>query len=175
MDEDPWYETLRNLYRPDQVRVLLLAESVPDPARGNRRFFYNGELTGHDNLFRGVALAQYGLGGDALRQMSKSEVLQRLKLDGFWMIDAVHYPVNHLGSGERRRAIRDAIPAIVERVGQVQPTVGVFICTTPVYRLTADALRVAGVKVLNTTPAPFPLGNTRAEFVRCWQRDIPPG
>jgi len=173
VDDDPWYETLRHRYKPPTVRVLLVAESVPDPLAGDRRFFYNDQLTGHDNLFRGVALAQYGLDADALRATSKTEVLHRLQNDGFWLIDTVSYPVNRLGSSERRRAIREAVPMLIERTREAQPSAGVFICTTPIHKVAAGLMRAAGVTVLNTTAAPFPLGNTRAEFVRCWRRDIP--
>lgn len=175
MDDDPWYETLRHQYKPPTVRVLLVAESVPDPSAGDRRFFYSDELTGHDNLFRGVALAQYGLDASALRSTSKTDVLRQLQHDGFWLIDTVCFPVNHLRSSERRQAIRDAVPALIERARLAQPSVGAFVCTTPIHQAAAAPMRTAGVTVLNTTPAPFPLGNTRAEFVRCWRRDIPSG
>lgn len=143
-DWHPWYETLRQHYKPPTVRVLLVAESVPDPLAGDRRLFYSDQLTGHDNLFRGVALAQYGLDASA----HKTDVLRQPQDDGFWLIDTVTFPVNRLGSGERRRAIRDSIPALIARARLTQPSVGVFICTTPIHQVAAAPMRTAGVTVL---------------------------
>ena len=45
-----WYEQLRQRYRPELLRVLLVAESPPDPGSGPRRFFYSPTLT-IDNLY----------------------------------------------------------------------------------------------------------------------------
>src|SRR2546422_2294554 len=45
-----WYEELRERYRPERLRYLLIAESPPDPGEGERRFFYSPALT-IDNLY----------------------------------------------------------------------------------------------------------------------------
>jgi hypothetical protein len=54
------YEELRERYRPEPIRVLLIGESPPDPGDAERRFFYAPTLSRHDNLYRGVAEALYG-------------------------------------------------------------------------------------------------------------------
>lgn len=167
-----WYERLREEYRPTSVRVLLIAESPPASPIDNQRFFYSSVLTGHDNLFRGVALAAYGLGREDLARLGKDAVLRRLQADGYWLIDAVDMPVNHLDGGHRRQLIDGSIPSLVPRAIAASPSVGAFICKAPIYERVAGPLRAAGVTVLNKGPAPFPLGNTRAEFVECWRRDI---
>ena len=46
-----------------RLRVLLIAESPPDPGAGERQFFYAPELRAN-NLFRGVAAAMCGERGD---------------------------------------------------------------------------------------------------------------
>jgi len=161
---DPmWYEELRSRYRPDPVKVLLIGESPPDPGSGQRRFFYARELT-YDNLYRGVAEAIYGLEPEFDVQ-AKEAVLDRLKEDGFWLVDAVEHPVNKLSRAARRRAIADAVPGSVERCKELAPERGVIICHSLVYELTASALRAAGVRILHDEPIPFPLGNWRAQFV----------
>lgn len=47
--EAPWYAELREQWKPDPVRVLLVAESDPDPGTTDRRFFCEARrpLTGH--------------------------------------------------------------------------------------------------------------------------------
>lgn len=54
MSEDPWYAERRARWRPNRVRLLMIAESVPDDGgdEANRRFFYDDRLTGNDGLFR---------------------------------------------------------------------------------------------------------------------------
>jgi hypothetical protein len=173
MNGNPWYEQLRQQYRPQQVRVLLIAESPPASTSEDRRFFYSPHLTGHDNLFRGVALAAYGLNKRDLSRDGKAPVLRRLQSDGIWLIDAVDTPVNHLDTGARSQLIRNSVPGLIHRAQSAAPSVGVFICKAPLYDMIARSLEVADVIVLNRGPAPFPLGNTRAEFVNCWRRDVP--
>jgi hypothetical protein len=161
-DADRWYDELRERYRPGQLRILLIAESPPDPGDGERRFFYSPRLS-HDNLYRGVAEAVYGRSGVNLRD--KRRVLELLQEDGFWLIDAVDQPVNKASAWVRREAIARAVPALVERVLDLAPERGVVICHAKVYELAAPSLRAAGVRILHDDALPFPLGNWRARFV----------
>jgi hypothetical protein len=92
-------------------------------------------------------------------------VLTRLQSDGFWLIDAVNQPINHLPPGPRRAAIIAALPQLVARCRDLSPGRGVNICHRVVYILTAPSLRDAGVRVLHDQPLRFPLGNWRAEFI----------
>jgi hypothetical protein len=156
-----WYDELREQYRPQRLRVLLIGESPPDPGTGARRFFYAPTLT-HDNLFRGVAQAVYG---DDVNVYDKVVVLERLCDDGFWLIDAVEHPINKERSGPRRRSIEAAVPRLVERCRELAPQLGVIVCHGLVYELAAPALRRASVRVLHDEPLPFPLGNWRVRFV----------
>ncbi len=157
-----WYEELRERYRPDVVRLVLIGESPPDPGDGERRFFYSPTLT-YDNLYRGVAAALYGdqAGFDP---SAKPAVLDRLRKDGVWLIDAVEEPIDKRTTAARRREIAMAAPALVERVQRVAPTLGVVICHGVVFKQVAPAMRRAGVRVLHERPLPFPLGNWRADF-----------
>lgn len=140
-----WYEELRWQYRPARLRVLLIAESPPDPGAGERRFFYSPRLT-IDNLYRGVAQALYGERSD-IDVSDKPGMLERLREDGFWLIDAVEKPINKLPAAARARAIAEAVPSLVERCGELAPERGVIICHGKVYAAAAPALRRAGVRV----------------------------
>jgi hypothetical protein len=158
-----WYEQLREQYRPEQLEVLLIGESPPDSGTGERRFFYAPALR-IDNLYRGVAQALYNDHPD-VDLADKPAVLRRLQDDGFWLIDAVPRPVNHLPPGPRRAAITAAVPQLVARCRDLAPRRGVVICHRVVYQLAAPSLRHAGVGVLHDQPLPFPLGNWRAQFI----------
>lgn len=163
MSDTSWYERLRNQYRPTRLRVLLIAESPPDPGSNDRRFFYSATLRA-DNLYRGVALAVYGHRAD-VDTLDKPHVLELLRQDGYWLIDAVEHPVNKHSTAQRRAAIRNGLPQLVERCRVLAPSAGVIVCHTVVYAEAADALRRAGVRVLHDEALPFPLGNWRAQFV----------
>jgi hypothetical protein len=175
-----WYVSLRRRYRPDQIALLLIAESAPDPAGGDRRFFYAPTLATEDNLFRGVVLGLYGHRfpkGSA--DASKVEWLERLKADGVFLIDVVPHPVNHLSGPERRQARRDHATAAVKRAGKLKPT-GIVVCHAPTFRLLRPLLHSSGLPLLHEEPIPFPLGNTRREFAeklaRCAYRvGVPSG
>jgi hypothetical protein len=167
---DAWYEELRARYRPEQVRVLLIGESPPDPGSATRRFFYSPTLT-RDNLYRGVATAIYGERPD-FRIRDKPAVLEWLRRDGFWLIDAVPDPINQLTPSQRRRAIREGVPRLLERCLEIDPQCGVVICHSVVYKLVALPLRSAGVRILHDDAIPFPWGNHRARFVAEFRRAL---
>lgn len=159
-----WYDDFREAYRPERLRLLLVGESPPDPRSGKQRFFYSPDLASADNLYRGVAMALYGHEANFdLRQ--KPAVLERLRGDGVWLIDAADSPINGKPRSERRQAIRDGLDRLEHRCRALDPSVGVLICHTQVFRESIPRLGTAGVRVLHETPLPFPLGNKRAEFV----------
>jgi hypothetical protein len=54
----------------------------------------------------------------------KPAVLGRLQADGFWLIDAVDRPVNHLLPGPRRAAITATAPQLVARCRALAPRRG---------------------------------------------------
>jgi hypothetical protein len=159
-----WYEELREHYKPDRLRVLLVGESPPDPGDQGRRFFYSPTLTRYDNLYRGVAAACYGT-GSAIDVSDKAAVLERLRCDGLWLIDATDTPIDKLTRAERRAALRASCPGLVERVRASPPELGVIICKAPLFELVAPILSGAGIVILHSTPIPFPLGNHRARFI----------
>ena len=168
-----WYEELRGRYRPEDLRIILIAESPPDPGSAERRFFYAPRLT-HDNLYRGVADALYG-DEPSFDLRAKRAVLDRISADGYWLIDAVEHPINRDSRSARRAAIKAATPALVERCQDHDPRRGVIICHAEVYKAAASPLRQADIAVLHDEPLPFPLGNWRAKFVRGFRQALQRG
>jgi hypothetical protein len=170
-DEEPWYAQLRSEWKPDRVKLLMIAESAP--ANGGdvkgRRFFYAADRLGPDNLFRGVVEAMYGTSKVDLQQTGKRPWLERLRDDGFFLIDLTPYPVNALGAAERRRVLHDAVPGCVARASALDP-VGVVVVKVDLYGILAPSLRSAGLPLLHDSPIAFPLGNTRADFVAGFSR-----
>ena len=157
-------EKLRNSYRPDRVEVLLVGESPPDSDGGEVRFFYSPVLSRYDNLYRGVAQAVYGT-DPSFQLHDKASTLKRLQADGYCLIDATETPINRSSSSVRRKALRAAVPSLVERCLAADPRRGVIVCHSMVFEITAPALKSAGLNLLHDAPLPFPLGNRRAHFI----------
>ena len=162
--ETSWYDALRNANRPEGLRILLIGESPPDHGAGDRRFFYSPTLSQHDNLYRGVAVAFYGLVSD-FDLKNKRANLERLRRDGVWLIDAVDTPINKRTDAARRQAITAGADDLAARCLELAPSVGVILCHTPVFKFAGPTLGSCGVRVLHDEPIPFPLGNVRARFV----------
>lgn len=165
-----WYEELRERYCPARLVYLLVTESPPDPGTGERRFFYSPRLT-IDNLYRGVAEAVYAQRSD-VDLLDKPAVLERLKNDGFWLIDAVTEPINKKRPGTRARAIASAAPELVERIRDLEPQRGIIVCHAKVFAVVAPYLRRAGLPLLHDEAIPFPLGDWRARFVVDFRRAL---
>ena len=164
MIENPWYSELREAWKPSHVRLLLIAESAPDDGGSpeNRRFFYSDRL-GHDNLFRGVVAAMYGATRDDLAKQGKRPWLERLREDGFYLIDLVPHPVNASQAHLRARRA-EYVDDCVRRASELNPD-GVIVVKKDLYPLLRDPIPAAGLDLLNNTGIAFPLGNTRREFI----------
>lgn len=170
MAEEEWYAQLRDRWKPNRVKLLMIAESAPDDGGkiSLRRFFYADRL-GADNLFRGVVAAMYDISKDDLKRTGKQPLLERLRDDGFFLIDLAPHPVNALSGAARKRALLQAVPGCVERAAALEPE-GVVVVKVDLYPMLAHPLRAAGLPLLQDGPIAFPLGNTRAEFVDGFDR-----
>lgn len=169
MTEAPWYDKLRRQWKPNRVQLLLIGESAPDPgaAENERRFFYAPTLSRYDSLFRGVVDALYGpVKLDA--GTDRAPWLERIREDGVYLIDLVPHPVNKLGTGQRRRALRDHARDRVDDVLELAPE-GIIICHGPTFEALNPLLRASGAPLLHDHAIPFPLGNHRARFVELFR------
>lgn len=164
--EDAWYARLREEYRPEHVRLLLIGESAPsDHGESARRNFFYADHLGYDNLYRGVVEALYDQRGLKAKSHDKRPWLRQLQADGVFLIDLVPFPVNDVASKkERMRILRDNVQGCVARTTALDPD-GIIACSRDVFACLADPLREAGLPLLHDMPLSFPLGNTRAQFV----------
>lgn len=85
--------------------------------------------------------------------------------DGVFLIDLVPFPINTFTSSEKLAAQRASISDAVERAKAINPE-GMIVIKKDVFKLMERPLRDAGLPLLHTKGISFPLGNTRAEFVK---------
>ena len=156
------YQQLRAQWKPDQVRLLLIGESAPDPGAQTLRFFYAPSLTAHDNLFRGLVHALYGRSpgraGDPKRPW-----LEALRDDGVYLIDLVPFPVNALLARERKQALRAHAESCIAEAVSLEPQ-AIAVCHGPTFNALRLGMPEAGLPLIHQQPLPFPLGNWREQF-----------
>jgi len=79
---------------PDEIKVLFLAESPPAyPGEAPIKYFYMTNATGAEPLFSTIMLAIYDIKYKRNPEY-KQEILNRFCNDGYFLMDAVEYPIN---------------------------------------------------------------------------------
>jgi hypothetical protein len=174
--EDPWYSARRARWQPPAVRLLLIAESAPDPLRSGRRYFYDDALTRYDGLFREVVKVLFEIDGLDSGPTAKVPWLHGLHRAGVHLVDLSTVPVNALGA-QREAALISEVPSCVARARDLKPD-GVVLVKANVFDLLADPVCEAGLHLLHEQPIPFPgSGHQRAfrdKFRQALERLEPP-
>lgn len=140
-------------YRPDRIRLLLIAEAPPaDP----NRYFYFHEVNAHDSLFRHVIRSLLGV--EPTRE-NKPELLAQLQRRGTFLIDLKPDPVDNT-------PLNSYVPELVHRVQGLSPERIVLIKAT-VYDVAYPALAAAGLPV-SSVRVPFPGSGQQTNFSRAF-------
>lgn len=165
MSEDPWYAQRRARWKPERVRLLLIAESAPDDGGdiANRRFFYEENLTSRDGLFREVVRALYGDPRLESGLNAKTPWLEKLRADGVFLIDLGADPVNYHSPSHRTAALRRTIEQTVAVARELQPE-GVVLIKQNVFDLLARPVRRAGLPLVHDEFIPFPGSGQQKRF-----------
>lgn len=165
MSEDPWYSERRARWKPERVRILLIAESAPDDGGdiANRRFFYEDNLTGKDGLFREVVRALYDNPALQSGPNGKTPWLERLKSDGVYLIDLAPGPVNYRSPSERAGALQRNIEATISHASELEPG-GVVLVKQNVFDLLQRSALDAGLPLLHDVMIPFPGSGQQRRF-----------
>jgi hypothetical protein len=167
------FETARRKYRPEPVRVALVAESPP--REGSGRFFYFEDVSVGDSLFLELMKALYeDARGDAktVRQR-KAEYLKRFRDDGFYVIDASQVPVAGESRAVKARAIQAGLGQLERDLTEIRhDTMQVVLISSLVYEICCEPLRQTGFNVVNTEMVDFPGFGRQREFQAKFARII---
>jgi len=147
-----YYSCLRTQYQPARVQVLLIGEAPPPATEWPPPFFYAPNLGPYDQLFRAVAAALY----PRMDPSRKTLVLEQLRSDGIWLLDAVELPIEGKRRSDHQRAIDTERSRLLKRCLNAAPSKGAIICHALVYDRAANALREGGLHLLHTAAIPFP-------------------
>jgi len=105
------YRSAAARYRPKQIRALFLAESPTAFTLDSKRsYFFFEDNPGGDLLFGTLVEAALGV-KYRKHHGTKPALLHQFQSEGFWLMDAVGYPINTI---EGRRTSDRERKAIVE-------------------------------------------------------------
>lgn len=157
------YETVRQVYKPDRIKVLLIAESPP-PApdvQSSRQFYYTDRIRKDDRLFVNTIKAIYPEAAqqtEAQLEPHKEEWLRRFQRDGFYMIEALEDSQEHkVTKHARQDKIAAALPHLLERVKELaEKNTKIVLIKSNVFEVAAGPLRRAGFTVLNKELVDYP-------------------
>jgi hypothetical protein len=136
-------------YQPDEVELLLVAESPP---KAPERHFYFEDVRQHDLLFRYVAKV---ILGEMPTRENKAEVLVALKDRGVFMIEMRRDPIDDT-------PVTDYVADLVERARELKPKKIVLI-KARVFDAAYEPLRDDGQPVVDVR-VPFPGRGQQAKF-----------
>ncbi len=157
------YETARQRYQPDHIKVLFVAESPPPAPKvqSSRQFYYTDRIRRDDRLFTNTIRTLYP---EALHtpepelEAHKDDWLQRFQHDGYYMIEALQESQPHEATKQQRQErIATQLPYLVERVRALAaPDTKIILIKSNVYAVAAEPLRQAGFTVLNHELVDYP-------------------
>src|SRR5687768_17587710 len=157
------YESIRSQYQPDNIKLLLIAESPPPlpDIQSSRQFYYTDHIRQDDRLFTNTIRALYPETNDLDEkdlEQDKEKWLRRFQHDGFYMIEALDQSMEHeVTKKQRQDYIRANLPQLIKKVQQLAgPHTGIVLIKSNVYDIAADPLRQAGFRVLNTELVDYP-------------------
>ena len=104
-------EIIRQLYKPDRIKVLLVGESPPS----SRRFFYEG-----DTLTQYTREAFARVFGEVCG-LSNGEFLEFFQSSGFYLDDLCLMPVNGLTPAARKACHREGVSPLAKRLAASKP------------------------------------------------------
>jgi hypothetical protein len=165
------FSRIRRKYRPRKVRFLLIAESPPSSGG----FFYFPTTIGKDHLFRETmkALELWPCNEPMHKGVDKRTMLRRFRSMGFYLLDTCNFPVDKMRSRERRNAILQQTPRLVNNVIGADP-VHIFIVKSSIFTPVSNALRGSDLwgRVLNTGPVPFPSHGNQRRYRSMFRRAL---
>jgi hypothetical protein len=168
------YEKIRQRYRPEGIKYLLIAESGPPASAkipSSRQFYRVDYQKPDDRLYANTMRVVFAEAEDlesSMLEADKSVWLERFKEAGFYMIEALETSLVHeVTKQERREMLSEQADRVVERVRELAAAgTKLILIKSNVYDMLAGPLREAGFTVLNEELLDYPGRFNQADFRR---------
>lgn len=150
------YDEIRQQYRPELIKVLMVAESPPPAAnvQSSRQFYRSEKVRKDDRLFTNTIRALYPETIDLPEselEAQKEQWLRKFQADGWYMIEALETSLEHgVTKPERQALIKKHLSDLLARVGKLaDKNTKLILVKSNVFVVAAEPLRQAGFTVLN--------------------------
>jgi hypothetical protein len=157
------YDDIRIAYKPDRIKVLLIAESQPPAAsvQSSRHFYRSDQIRKDDRLYTNTIRALYPETAETTEEyleQNKEQWLRRFQSDGWYMIEALPTSLRHeVTKKQRQTFIRDHLPELIDRVKKlVDENTKIILIKSNVFDVATEPLRAAGFTVLNQHLLDYP-------------------
>jgi len=151
------YLSLRDKYRPETIKLLLVAESPP----ASGRYFYDPNGARTEPLFAAL------MSEIEASPANKHDGLMAFQASGWLLVDATYEPVNSYGSKQRDAVISRDYEQLREDLFCLSPerTAPIILIKANVCRLLEPRLIADGFNVLNCgRPVYFPSTGQQGKF-----------
>jgi hypothetical protein len=158
MSPESRYHNLRNKCRPSRIKLVFLLESPP----ASGKYFYNPTGDTTEPLFAAMMRV---IGENA---STKKRGLTAFKDKGFFLMDAMYKPVNHIRTKRvRDQAILADLPELIKDLNRALPDrrTPIILVKANICRLLKERLQAYGFNIINDVEIiPFPSHNHQPEF-----------
>ena len=160
----------REQFRPNQVKVLFIAEAPPC---ASDRFFYFTDVRKGDSLFLHLIREVFpDLKNKAAIQLRnrKEELLYRFQEEGFYLEDSLQHPLpKGTSAAQKLKFIIEGQEKLISRLEAFKNAKLVLLSST-VFKANYDYLCGLGYSVLNDTAIPFPGSGQQTNFKNAFQK-----
>jgi len=161
----------REKYRPENIKLLFVAESPPDDVE---RFFYYEDVKEQDSLFIQTMRVVYNLSDPAqVIRKNKKSLLDRFCADSLFLEDALDQPIGVTGTQAKVAVIKKHRSVFMSKLSQaIDESVPIILISRPVYDGLYKLLIQKGYNVLNTEMIDFPGQSGQPKFRMKMERDL---
>ena len=156
------YRNQAEKYMPDKIKVLFIAESPPAPDKNGRRSYIYFDTAKQEILLTTLTTAVFGDGNCFTKNDIKSDFLNRLKDEGYFLIDTVEYPINSIKGKNREPIIREESEKLLVRLNElkhrnkIDSSTKIILIKVSVFNALHRLLKEHGYNILNSKKIDFP-------------------
>lgn len=171
------FEKARLKYKPDNIKYLLIAEAPPK--LGSDRFFYFEDVKVQDSLFLETMKVLYPSETRDIEikeiRKNKSELLNKFKTGGFYLIDALDKPFEEKYSSSKKvKLIKAGQIILLSKIKTlVNKDTKVILISAPVFNANYIYLRSNDVNIIQNELVDFPGSGGQKRFREIMKKLIP--
>ena len=151
------YKEAAEKFLPEKIKVLFIAESPP----ANGAFFFF-KFSKQEILLTTITTAILGDGKGYSRDDPKIEFLNILQERGYFLIDAVEYPINTTRDRNRELIIKQETDNLIDRLkdlerqNKIDGNTKIILIKKSVFNVLNNSLKQIGYNILNKVKIDFP-------------------